>query len=174
MHDLDALGSLVPDDTVRRARPEDAPAIAAIQRAAWRQDYPPELAARLAALDPEQVTQSWLAAISGPPSPQHVVLVALGSRQVVGFAAVTPVDIVALEVHPDFRGAGHGSRLLNAAVDEVREHGSATIGTWILASDDARARFLSAAGLQPDGRQRRLSDEDGSDEVVEVRYAATL
>ena len=76
--------------------------------------------------------------------------------------------------HPDARRQGHGSRLLNASVDVLREAGADSVSLWVLADDEAVRAFLAASGFAPDGAFRdRVVSPDG-DTLREVRLAATL
>src|SRR5665811_1433267 len=94
----------------------------------------------------------WRDSLNTPPSPRHVLLVGCAGEQVVGFAAVGPSadadatdtdtsgEVLALGVHPDARRSGHGSRLLNAAVDTLRGKGFHSMSAWLPARDeDTRA-----------------------------------
>ena len=77
-------------------------------------------------------------------------------------------------MHPDARRNGHGSRLLNAAADTLRDNGFDTMAVWQLARDEDTRAFLTAAGLSPDSAYRdRVIDPDGS-VVREVRLTADL
>jgi len=78
----------------------------------------------------------------------------------------------ALEVLPSHQRGGHGSRLLSAAVDRLRQDGSAEVVAWILDGDTAREQFLGGAGLGPDQRTRTLAT--GVRDVVEHRWSATI
>ena len=72
------------------------------------------------------------------------------------------------------RHAGHGSRLLNAAVDTLRGRRFTRLTGWVLADDEATRAFLVASGLSPDGAYRdRVVDPDGG-VVREVRLVADL
>ena len=81
-------------------------------------------------------------------------------------------------VHPEARHQGHGSRLLNAAVDTLRAGDAAeelaTVATWVPAGAEGTRAFLQVAGFAPDGawRERVVDDEGGT--VREVRLVATL
>ena len=76
---------------------------------------------------------------------------------VVGFAAVAPPNqIIALEVDPERRRRGHGSRLLAASVDHLKSHGATEMKLWSLSSDSVRTRFLRSAGFAEAGMVREL------------------
>jgi ribosomal protein S18 acetylase RimI-like enzyme len=113
-----------------------------------------------------------------------VLLVGCAGEQVVGFTAVGPSpdpdasdtsgEVLALGVHPDARRSGHGSRLLNAAVDTLRGKGFHSMSVWLLARDEDTRAFLTTAGLSPDGAYRdRVIDVDGA-LAREVRLSADI
>lgn len=165
------------DVSVRPATREDAPLVARIQLAAWRDTHAETLAGALAELDESAFEPGWTEAITAPPSRAHRVLVACAGARVVGFVAVRPAaedtgEVVALEVLPAEQRSGHGSRLLAAAVDTMREDGARAMTAWVLDGDEARGQFYSGAGLGPDGRVRELAA--GHDAVHEHRWVAEL
>lgn len=175
----------VADASARVARPNDASAVGRVQADVWRAAYgallPPEVVDRF---DPASFARVWRDSLRTPPSPRHLMLVACAGEQVVGFAAVGPStdpdadetsgEVLALGVHPDARRSGHGSRLLNAAVDTLRGKGFEAMSAWILARDEDTRAFLTAAGLAPDSAYRdRVIDVDGT-LAREVRLTATL
>jgi ribosomal protein S18 acetylase RimI-like enzyme len=113
-----------------------------------------------------------------------VLLVACAGEQVVGFTAVGPSsdkdadeaagELLTLGVHPDARRCGHGSRLLNAAVDTLRGKGFSSVSVWLLAQDEDTRGFLTAAGFSPDSAFRdRVVDADGA-LAREVRLIADI
>ena len=161
------------DVSVRPAVPGDDVAVTAIQVGAWRSSHAEVLGADvLDALDTVRMRDQWAAGISSPPGPGFGVLVACAGADVVGFAAVAPGQVLALEVEPRHQRGGHGSRLLAAAVDRLRRDGAEEVVTWVLDGDTARETFLAGAGLGPDGRTRTLAT--GVRDVVERRWAAEL
>ena len=174
------------DVSVRPATAEDDAAIAAVQLRAWRTDHAELLGPDvLAGLDAEAVRAQWALAVTAPPSRDHHVLVACDGATVVGFAASAPatdaagtVEVLALEVLPEHRRAGHGSRLLAACVDLARDGGLGHLRTWVLGDDAVREQFLSSAGLGPDGVRRELGLGAGTDgltrAVLEHRWGAEL
>ena len=175
----------IADASARIARPSDAPAVGLVQAAVWRAAYadvlPQDVVARF---DGPSFARVWRDSLSAPPSPRHVLLVGCAGEQVVGFVAVGPSadadatetsgEVLALGVHPDARRSGHGSRLLNAAVDTLRGKGFDSVSAWILVADEATRAFLAAAGLSPDSAFRdRVVDADGK-VAREVRLTANL
>ncbi|WP_019137497.1 GNAT family N-acetyltransferase [Cellulomonas massiliensis] len=172
------------DVSVRPAVPGDEDAIARIQVSAWRAAHGAALGDALDLLDLDAVRTQWAAAVSAPPS-GHRVLVACDGPTVVGFAAFATIDdeppggvVLALEVQPVQQRAGHGSRLLAACVDLLREQGADQVQTWVLDGDTAREEFLGGAGLGPDGTTRTLASgtqPDGTERVVtEHRWWASI
>jgi GNAT superfamily N-acetyltransferase len=177
------------DVSVRPAVAGDEQPIADIQLEAWRTAHVDVLGETvLAALDRDAFAAGWTTAITAPPGGGHRVLVACDGPHVVGFVAIRPLraitpdatpdvpstagEIVALEVHPSVQRGGHGSRLLAAAVDLLREDGLVHVATWVLDGDPAREQFLADAGLGPDGATRTLAT--GVREVVERRWVAEI
>ena len=194
-HDHDPSGASIPtpspatgpvaDASARVARPNDASAVGLVQAAVWRAAYgpflPPEVVDQFEA---SSFARVWRNSLKTPPSPRHVLLVGCAGQQVVGFAAVGPSvdpdasetsgEVLALGVHPDDRRSGHGSRLLNAAVDTLRGRGFESMTVWLLSRDEDTRAFLTAAGLSPDGAYRdRVINADGAT-VREVRLTADL
>jgi GNAT superfamily N-acetyltransferase len=175
----------VADASARIARPNDAAAVGRVQAAVWRDAYrcvlPQEVVDQF---DDSRFARVWRDSLKTPPSARHLLLVGCAGEQVVGFAAVGPSvdpdatetsgEVLALGVHPDARRSGHGSRLLNAAVDTLRGKGFESMSVWLLAGDEDARAFLTAAGLSPDGAYRdRVVSADGT-LVREVRLTADL
>jgi GNAT superfamily N-acetyltransferase len=173
----------VADVAVRAARPGDVPEIARIQVDTWRTAYQRFLPGSvLAALDVGRAEQAWGAAVAQPPSPAHHVLVATEGADIVGFAAVGPSEeedaqpgeaaVAALLVEPRWGRRGHGSRLLAAAVDFLRQDGVTRLVAWVPDGDRASTAFYESAGWEPDGKARLLEADGGS--VRETRWHAAL
>jgi GNAT superfamily N-acetyltransferase len=156
------------DVTVRTAGPDDAAAVGRVQFTTWREAYagilPTEV---LDVLDAEELATAWRTAAQRPPSPYHRLLVAAQDGAVVGFSAVGPAadtdldpgrvgELYTLLVEPSAAGRGHGSRLLMASADHLREDGFSTAVTWLLAADERMRGFLTEAGWAPDGAYRGL------------------
>ncbi len=174
------------DRSVRVAWADDAPAIGALQARAWRDSYAPVLpASLLERIDESAFAERWRTAVTRPPTAAHRVLVALERNTVVGFAATAPSEdpdarptdgeILALHVDPDWLGAGHGSRLLSAAVDTLRADGFTRARLWQVVGDDALRSFLEPAGWAPDGAHRSLDlTGDGTATLRQVRLHTEL
>ncbi|GAA1874867.1 GNAT family N-acetyltransferase [Lapillicoccus jejuensis] len=176
----------VADASVRLARPADAPAVGVVQAAVWVQTYgallPPEA---LGDLQPPAFARVWRESLEHPPSARHRLLVACAGEQVVGMAAVGPgedpdagsddAELLVLGVHPGAREQGHGSRLVNAAVDTARGAGATVLRAWIPDPAVAVRRFLTAAGLEPDGAFRdRVIGPSDTDVLRELRLSSAI
>ncbi len=94
------------------------------------------------------------------PEPAAEAEVAAGTGPVNAGDPDRTGEIVALLVEPRWGRRGHGSRLLAATIDYLRD------------GDRASANFYTSAGWQPDGHVRRLDDASGS--VVEVCYHVSV
>ena len=90
----------------------------------------------------------------------------------VGFAALAPTEVIALEVAPEHRREGHGSRLLAACVDTLRLAHADQVRAWAIEGDIVRETFLSGAGLGVGGVRRVLEGPDG--ELAERMWVASL
>ncbi len=176
------------DVSVRPARPTEAGEIARVQTVAWRTAYrellPSEL---LDTWDEDAAAATWRAAVEAPPTPGHLVLVALEGDTVVGFTAFGPAeiddgdaadrggplsDVSTLLVEPRWGRRGHGSRLLAAVVDLARSQGVAELRTWLPEADTVSASFYESAGWAPDGWARTL--DTGDTPLRELRWHALL
>jgi len=172
------------DASVRRAGPNDAAAVGLVQEAVWAETYAPRVPEHIAA----QFTSAgfasvWRRSLASPPPGVWTLLVACAREQVVGYAAVGPSQdrdgeattgsLMEIGVHPKGRRSGHGSRLLNAAADILREAGATDLTTWLPADAEATRAFFDQANLHPDGAYRdRGVAEDVT--VREIRVAASL
>ncbi len=176
-----------PDAGVRAARASDCDAIGEIHARAWQASYGALLPDRAsAALVPQNLAQSWRSAVTEPPSPAHRVLVATSGPDVVGFVALSPTadadsdpgahaELLVLLVDPDHQHEGHGSRLLNAAADTLRDTGFSMLRAWVPEADADRTTFLQDAGFVLDGATRLLDAAgDGTTTVRELRLSAGL
>ncbi len=173
------------DASVRAARPNDAPAVGMVQAVVFREAYAGRLPDDVVAMfEPEPFARAWRDSLASPPEGVHRLIVACAGDQVVGAAAIGPSqdpdtgpaagEVTLLVVHPDARRQGHGSRLLNAGADLLREAGAASLAAWLLADDEAGRAFLVSSGFGPDGAFRdRVVSPDG-DTLREVRLTADL
>jgi GNAT superfamily N-acetyltransferase len=175
------------DVSARIAWADDAPAIASVQVRAWRASYADLLPAEvLDALDPEVLAEGWRQALGRPADARNRVLVSLERNLVTGFLVTAPApdpdcdpvatgELADLTVDPHKRGAGHGSRLLQAGVDTLLADRFTHAVMWLPAADDALRAFLTSAGWGPDGAHRTLDMAgDGATTVKQVRLHTAL
>ena len=160
------------DVSVRVAWAQDAAGIAAVQLRAWQQRYDALLPDLLAerGLDPETHADAWQASLARPPEARHRALVALERVTVVGFALTGPASdpdadpatdgaLGEFTIDPRHLRQGHGSRLLQAAVDTLVADGFTRVTTWVDSTDDDTPcvpdrRRLGTRRRQPRARRR--------------------
>ncbi|MDX6308606.1 MAG: hypothetical protein QOI06_1652 [Nocardioidaceae bacterium] len=175
------------DVSVRVAWAADALAIAEIQVACWQATYdgllPPDV---LAGLPLDAFTEHWEESIAKPKEARQRVLVALEQAAVRGFTTTAPstdgdadpgrdAEVGELVIAATSRGAGHGSRLLHAAVDTMRSDRFTRATTWVTSTHDDVRRFLADQGWAPDGAFRELDlNGDGATIVKQVRLHTDL
>lgn len=132
-----------------------------------------------ALVDSGKLGEQWEQAISVSPQSGLVFTAVENGVTPVGFAAVsgpdssfnlqgTPLqdnpsqaEIIALEVPGRFGRHGHGSRLLAAITDTLKDMGAKRIQVWIIAGDEAKTRFFHSAGFVPAGLRRSFELASG-------------
>ena len=174
------------DVSVRVAWADDARAIAELQLRTWRTTYAGVVPAESLPDDVDAAAAAWHASLAKPRDARNRVLVALERNRVVGFVITSPAsdpdcdpvsdaELAELTVDPDERGKGHGSRLLQAAVDTLVADRFGRAVLWAIASDDALRSFLTEAGWAPDQAHRELDlDGTGATLVKQVRLHTAL
>lgn len=178
------LPSGLSDAGVRQATANDAPAVGIAQSVVWREAYAGVLPAEaLAQFEPIVFTRAWRQSLENPPAGARLLVATAGS-QVVGYLALGPsedpdadptdVEVLTLGVHPDARRQGHGSRLLNAAVDTSRERGATALVAWVPLDDERARAFFEGAGLGPDSARRERVVGPQGQTLREVRLVGTL
>lgn len=175
------MSSPTADVSVRIAWGDDAAAIAELQLRTWRETYAGLMPAEAFPSDAAAATAAWHESLRKPQDARNRVLVALERNRVVGFTITGPAtdpdcdpvadgELQELTVEPTERGKGHGSRLLQAAVDTLLADRFNRAVTWTIATDDALRLFLTEAGWAPDGAHRTLDlDGSGTTLVKQVR-----
>lgn len=176
----------MPSSGVRPATMADAGRIGAVNVAAWRERLTGILPAEvLDALSADDLGMVWASGILNPPTPRHLLLVAVDGDAVLGYAALGPsgdpdaddqtAELIALEVDPAHQRAGHGSRLISAVADVCRDAGITTVSVWCPVADEVRRGFLQSAGWGPDSARRDLQvGPEDADVVREVRLVTAL
>ena len=186
-HDHSAPGGgPTADVSVRIAWADDAESIASVQVRAWPELYADLLPAEALPTDVEAVGAQWRQALTKPADARHRVLVALERNRVVGFALTSPAvdpdcdpvadgEMAEVTLDPAERAKGHGSRLLQAAVDTLVADRFTRAVTWVNAGDDALRNFLTEAGWAPDTAHRELDlDGTGTTTVKQVRLHTAI
>ncbi len=146
---------------VRRATPDDAASLAAVEVTSWRAAYrglmPDAFLDRLSA---EEKTASWRRnLLKHGPSGRKRLRVAIGDDGVIGFVRVGSMWdagevglVYLLYVLPDYWGHGVGTALMSAALDDLRDLGMREAVLWVLRDNQRARRFYEGLGWRPDGR----------------------
>jgi L-amino acid N-acyltransferase YncA len=134
--------------SIREARAEDAPAIAAVHVEAMREAMP-----YLPELHSDAETRAW---VRGVVLPSYEVHVAEADGSVVGYAALSADVLEQLYVLPAFQGMGIGSSLLDLAKG-ARPGG---FRLWVFQRNAGARRFYEARGL----RLVQLTDGSANEE----------
>ena len=159
---------------VRRARLEDAAAIAAVHVRTWQTAYEHVFGAeRLAAIDLNAREEQWRQRL-GEPEWQEVVLVVEDESSIVGFAscgesrdAPGEGELYAIYVLPESWGSGAGPVLLAAALAALGEDFNRA-SLWVLEENPRARRFYEREGWTLDGGRRE--EEFLGVQINEVRY----
>jgi RimJ/RimL family protein N-acetyltransferase len=168
---------------VRRAEPQDAPAVARVHVASWRQAYigllPQEY---LDSLSIETRTRTWAKAFSQFPDQASTTLVGELDRQIVGFACVGPSrdddtetatgELWGLYLDPAHWGAGHGHTLHTEALDATRASGAAVATLWVLTTNQRARHFYERHGWVAAGTVKTVWC--GDVRLDETRYRISL
>lgn len=174
------------DHSVRVAWANDAPAIAAVQVRVWRERLAGTVPESRLPHDPAELVPTWKAALTTPADARQRVLVALERNRVVGFVLTSPAqdpdcdpvgvgEISELTLDAQERRQGHGSRLVQAAVDTLIADRFSLAVTWIDSQDEVLREFLTSSGWGPDGAHRELAlDEDSETRIKQVRLHTSI
>jgi GNAT superfamily N-acetyltransferase len=175
------MSSPTADVSVRVAWADDAAAIAELQLRTWRDVYAGLVPVEALPTDVDAAAAAWRASLSASKDARNRVLVALERNRVVGFAITCPAsdpdcdplvdaELMEFTVDPGERRKGHGSRLLQAAVDTMLADRFTRAVLWSVATDDALRTFLTEAGWAADTAHRELDlDGAGTTLVKQVR-----
>jgi ribosomal protein S18 acetylase RimI-like enzyme len=174
-------GFTSPASAVRRARPNDAPAMAAVHIRTWQSAYrrqlPDDYLDSLSQELPRR-TEMWQKEISTPRSAKHELWLAGSDRPVDGFVAFGPArdadpnvtgEIYAIYVSPDRWGRGLGRVLFSHATNRQASFGYAEAILWVLESNTRARRFYEIAGWTADGGTKLETHPNGV-QLREVRY----
>jgi ribosomal protein S18 acetylase RimI-like enzyme len=128
---------------IRRARPEDAPTIAAISRLSRATAMPWLPVLHSAEGDVQFFTKRVV--------PHHRVEVVENGGEIVGFCSVNDDWVDHLYIHPEHQGKGHGAALIERA-----KAGQGSLQLWVFEQNTAAQAFYRAHGFaaveQTDGQ----------------------
>jgi ribosomal protein S18 acetylase RimI-like enzyme len=151
---------------VRRARVEDAGAIARVWARAWQigyRDLVPETV--LDAIDVDERRERWATRLEN--GDRTFVVEDLG---IAGYCRVLlPGEIASLYVLPERRRGGVGTALLTAGLDELRSH-TVHATLWVFKENHPARAFYTRFGFTPDG----ASQTDPGTGLEEIRLRAEL
>ena len=146
---------------IRRARADDAGAIARVQIETWHDTYAGLLpVSRLLRMSPEIDEERWRRMISGGDT----VLVA-GKGPIVGFGSCGSCrgtlagftgEVFTLYVSPDHQGQGTGHRLLDGLFQALREAGHGSALVWVIDRNPARFFYEAMGGRRTAERREKM------------------
>ncbi len=146
---------------IRRARPQDAFAIGAVNVAAWRDSYagllPDDF---LANLSPQRIGAGYGHGLISRREGEALFVAETPEpgRRVVGFASAGPArragmgtrwgegEVATLYVLSDYRDQGIGRRLLRASAAHLAAIGCASAMLWVLSDNQARFFYRHLGG----------------------------
>lgn len=167
---------------VRRATPEDAPAMAAVRVRTWRDAYRDIIPAPvLSALSVEENAEGFRDAIASETL-DHRFLVGTIEKRVLGFAVWLPApyedgetgELLALYVDPEVQQAGLGRRLLSRAALDMHAEGYRRMIVFVLEANRAGQAFYERTGGRLTDRRRTYRDEDLKLPEIGYRYDLPL
>jgi ribosomal protein S18 acetylase RimI-like enzyme len=162
---------------VRRARLEEARAIAQVHAETWREAYEHVFGAeRLASVTVDARLAQWKRILAAG---QSDVFVAAADGLIVGFVSTgdsrdadAAAELFAIYVLPEAWGTGAGSALMRAGIEAMRLRASGDAVLWVLDDNPRARRFYEREGWTLDGE--RKEDEYLGLRVAEVRYRIGL
>lgn len=146
---------------IRRARPEDAAAIAEI--------YTQGILERIATFESEPRTPEMMLAWLADHDERHPVLVAERDGRVLGWASISSyrpracyagVGEFSIYLHRDARGQGIGKVLLGALIDEARRLGYWKLLSRVFPFNTASRRLCAALGFREVGTYEKHAKLD--------------
>ncbi len=137
---------------LRSARGSDAPVIAELHIASWRDAYRGVLSADFLATGIEAALSAhWQATLVGRRRPGAVV-VAMAGRHLAGFVAAwrdgVNCHVDNLHVRPGMRNAGIGRALLGFAAQRLQDQGAVSADLWVVAANQGALRFYLSLGAE--------------------------
>ena len=163
---------------LRRATPEDAQSLAAIEVATWRAAYSGLMPdSYLEGLSEAEKAEEWRRSLAkhGQDGRKRV-LVAEVAAGPIGFVRVGAASdeaegtglVYLLYVLPEYWGLGVGKSLMGAAMAELQELGMREAALWVLRQNRRARGFYEGLGWRPDGRT--MEQEYGGARLQAWRY----
>ena len=167
---------------IRRAEPSDAKGIAEVKVASWKSAYrgilPDSL---LDNLSVEHNESRWRARIIEHTSQ---VLVLEQNGRIIGFVAFGASrgedadqervgEVYAIYLEPREWRRGHGSTLVDAALESLQKGGYTEVMLWVLHNNERGIKFYEAVGFEADGATRVVTRKNRT-ELHEVRYRRSI
>jgi len=163
-----ALGDVV----IRTASLDDAPMLASMHVASWRETYVGILPhGMLAVLSVESRAAMWEQVMRQPPSPgSTVVHLAELDGELIGFGACGAQraenlkakgfsgEISALYVLQGFQRKGIGARLLRTMASDLLNRTFTAASLWVLIANDVARRFYERHGARVIGEREDIRD----------------
>ena len=163
------------DFSVRKARVEDANAIARVHVETWRATYAGLIPDHyLIGLSIEGQAFQWKKLLKSDPI-SHVMFVAEVAGKPIGFATggpsrgknpPAPAEVYTLYVLGDFQGQGIGRALFQSVLNGLAEKGHDSAYLWVLSENPSRF-FYERLGGRAKGQQ---AERFAGSEVMETAY----
>lgn len=156
---------------IRRARREDARAIAEVHLRSWQQTYQGLLSAGyLVGLEQKLERRvDWFAQAIADATP--VIHVAERAGRLLGFCScgasrdedvpAATGELMAIYLAAEGWGQGIGSRLWSHARQELQDAGYRAVTAWVLDGNVRATRFYRNAGFRADAASQRTFEENG-------------
>jgi len=166
---------------LRRATPEDAAALAAVEVRSWRAAYrglmPDTFLDGLSEVEKAETWRQNL--LKHGPSGRKRVCAALSDAGISGFVRVGPLTdegevglIYVLYVLPEQWGCGMGAALMQAGMQELRDLGMREAVLWVLRDNLRARRFYEQLGWTPDGQT--VSEDYGGCQLEALCYRQSV
>lgn len=169
---------------VRRATPDDAPAMVGVHARSWRSTYsgllPDDVIDGVMKSQDARI-ERWRSTLAEPKA-RSGSLVGVDEGSVLGFVFWGPneeadgspetAEVYAIYVDPEVIGHGMGRVIFTAAVTDIAACGFSAAILWVLDTNDRARRFYEAAGWRPDGRTKSENRLGGT--LHEVRFSRTI
>lgn len=167
---------------VRQAQIEDAEGIAKVHVLSWKKTYsgliPQQM---LDDLDINKSKERWEKSFN-ENNPDITVIVAIKNSKVVGWASygknrdedVTKDtgEIRGIYAHPEYLGIGVGSKMMDYALEKLKEQGYKKASLWVLTTNQNARNWYGKKGWRNEGKIKL--DKRGDHELHETRYIKDL